>query len=138
MQFDKAEGTAWFPGYPYGDILFYFYYGSYPSELSVRVYCNYESQGIGWKTLSINKSIDNLWTAHNAYYGISKIEITIKGNGIAGDQDSSGKYSTRLTQIEMALSRPGNQITPIISRYQAETLYYPLTVPELIEGGTTL
>ena len=38
----------------------------------------------------------------------------------------------------MALSRPGNQITPIISRYQAETLYYPLTVPELIEGGTTL
>lgn len=133
----NEDCTETYPGYPYGTLYTMWYYGGIPSEISCRVYCNYEPHGIGWHTLNKVVNDRNIIGFNNSFYKISQIEFTITGNGL--DTFTDGKYPTILTQIEYNLIRPALiQPQPILYKYKAETLYYPLTVPELIEGGTTI
>lgn len=128
----STESNGYFPGYPYGYILLSFYNVAGPASVSGRVYCNYESHGIGWHDLSfsplgdITSSNIIYKSAHQGYYAISKIEITV-----VGDTTNSYGY-TGLTQIEMHLTRPYPKYNPFLSKYGAETLYYPLTAPSFI------
>ena len=129
------ESSGYFPGYPYGYILLSFYYVTGPASISGRVYCNYQSQGIGWHDLVFTRPSDStdgaqVYIAQQNYYAISKIEITIVG-------DTSNSYGwTGLTQVEMHLTRPDPSKNPFLSKYSAETLYYDLTAPNFIGNLT--
>ena len=119
-----------FPDYPYGRIIVSFYYVCKPKSISMRVYNNWESQGVGWKDLApINMtkvSSQNAFAFYNAYYGAQKYELTVEGDGT-----NSFGY-TAITQIEMHLDRPNPIRNPFLSKYSNEELYYPLTAPKFI------
>ena len=137
MDFDPehtnvAEKNKYFPGYPYGYILISFYSPAGPTSISGRVYCNYSAQGIGWHDLTFSPISDNTTynivyrSAHQGYYNMAVLEITINGN-------TSNSYGyTAITQIEMHLDRPYSRLTPFLSKYGDETLYYNLTAPKFI------
>lgn len=130
------SSTTYFPGYPYGYILVSFYYNEAPASVSGRVYCNYEPHGIGWHDISFSELSGSSTThvyrsAHQGFYQISKLEITIA----AGSSTVAG-----ITQIEMHLDRPNSARNPFLSKYAAETLYYNLTAPKFIgalQGSVT-
>lgn len=122
------SSTTYFPGYPYGYILINFYYNQTPTDVSVRVYCNWESQGVGWKTLTTSPVSDNdtthcTYQAYNPYYNISEIEITVVA------QETKAAW---ISQVELAMDRPHSSRNPFVTKYGAETLYYPLTAPTFI------
>ena len=132
----SSEPTGYFPGYPYGYIILSFYYVAGPASVSGRVYCNYSTQGVGWHNITFTPLADNTAnniiykSEHQAYYNISKVEITIVG-------DTTNSYGkTQLSQIEMHLDRPDSSRTPFLSKYGAETLYYNLTAPGFIGNLT--
>ena len=129
MRFDdQSSGT--FPGYPYGNILISAYYDETPKSIGVRVYNSWKTQGVGWKTLDgtlVSKTkYSNAWSFRNDYYGVEEIEFTF-----VGSEDNTYKYSG-VTQIEMHLDRPYCGRNPFLSKYAAETLYYPLTAPSFV------
>lgn len=119
-----------FPDYPYGRIIVSFYYVCKPKSVSMRVYNNFESQGVGWKDLApidmTKGSNNNVFAFHNAYYGAQEFELTVEGDGT-----NSYGY-TAITQIEMHLERPNPGRNPFVSKYSNEQLYYPLTAPKFI------
>lgn len=122
------EPTGYFPGYPYGYIYISFYYTSIPKSISGRVYCNYNTQGVGWHDLTFSETSDSTnnattYVGRQGYFNISKLEITI----VARDNGN-----TSVTEMEMKLDRPYSGRTPFLSKYQAETLYYDLTAPKFI------
>ena len=126
MDFSNTS-TGFFPGYPYGYILISFYHNAKPTSISARVYCNYESHGIGWHNISFSPVSDNTSGAityrseHQGYYQISQLEITIVGD------TTNGSGMTKVSQIEMHLDRPDSKLTPFLSKYGPEILYYNLT-----------
>jgi hypothetical protein len=137
-EFNIAQGTSTtitmdfsnvghFPGYPYGYILISFYYQCTPANITGRVYCDYEPHGIGWHDLTFSQ-VDGsnnstmVCKARQEFYNITTIEITIT---------ASSSTRTSVTQIEMHLSRPNSSLTPFLSKYGPETLYYDLTAPSL-------
>lgn len=130
------NGTKVYPGYPYGEIILSFYYTGGPKSVTGRVYCNYESHGIGWHDLTFtagpkNPSHSLAFPGYNQYYAtqnkyaISELEITIEGH----DPASFMNYKTLLTQIELKSKRPSPTITPFVSKYGKEKLYYDLEAP---------
>lgn len=82
----SSEPTGYFPGYPYGYIILSFYYVAGPASVSGRVYCNYSTQGVGWHNITFTPLADNTAnniiykSEHQAYYNISKVEITVVGD----------------------------------------------------------
>ena len=128
----EAESDGAFPEYPYGYIYLSFYNSGYPVSISARCYCNYATQGVGWKDLTVQALATNTTTGYiyrirNTYYKIQYYEFTItaKATGVSGDD-------TRLTQIEMFLDRPSPYRNPFVSKYNAEKLYFNLTAPKFI------
>lgn len=126
-----SDGTKVYPGYPYGLIILSFYYINEPESVTGRVYCNYESQGIGWHTLTFSPGPKEAndsnkpkitYNAKQSYFNISELEIEVKGKALVDRQ-------TQLTEVEMALSRPDPIRTPFISKYAKEKLYYDLEAP---------
>ncbi len=126
-----SDGTKVYPGYPYGLIILSFYYINEPESVTGRVYCNYESHGIGWHTLTfspgpkeatVSSKPKIIYKADQSYYNISELEIEVKGKALVSRQ-------TRLTEVEMAPSRPDPSRTPFISKYAKEKLYYDLEAP---------
>ena len=121
--------TTYFPGYPYGYILVSFYYNEVPASVSGRVYCNYQSQGVGWHDISFSDVSDSSTyshvyrSAHQGYYNISQLEITVV---------ASSSVVAGISQIEMHLDRPYSGRNPFLSKYTAEKLYYNLTAPKFI------
>jgi hypothetical protein len=81
----STESNGYFPGYPYGYILVSFYYMDGPTSVSGRVYCNYESHGVGWHNIAFTPISDNTTRAivyrseHQGYYNISQLEISVVG-----------------------------------------------------------
>lgn len=131
----STEANGYFPGYPYGYILVSFYYRSAPASVSGRVYCNYEPHGIGWHDITFSPMPDNetakiTYRGYQDKYNISKLEITIVGDTTNPDGN------TKLTQVEMHLARPDSRRNPFLSKYDEETLYYPLTAPSFIGSLT--
>lgn len=142
--FDVADGAtsvvtmdfspSTFPGYPYGYILVSVYYTARPASISCRAYCNYEPHGLGWFDIPLtmfsdSTSASTVYRGRQWRYAISKIEFTITGQ-------KTGSYNTEINQIEMHLDRPDSSKNPFVSKYGAETLYYPLTAPIFIGSVT--
>ena len=127
------ESTTYFPGYPYGNILVSVYYVARPANITCRAYCNYEPHGIGWfdipMTMISDSNSQTVYQGRNGRYRISKIEFTITGQMTSG-------YNTSINQIEMHLDRPDSSRNPFLTKYSAETLYYPLTAPKFIGDVT--
>lgn len=121
------ESTGCLPGYPYGQFLVSFYYVAKPASITGRVYCNYETQGVGWHNITFTNIFGSVYSADNSYYNISKLEITIVG-------DTTNSYGrTAICEIEFAPSRPGIiHAGPMITKYSPQTLYYSLTAPSFI------
>lgn len=119
-----------FPNYPYGSLYLSHYYTSYSTSASMRVYCNYEPQGIGWKTLNFSTLLDNNGVAlitytRNTYYAISIMEFTIRND----------KSTTcGITQVEFNLDRPATTDMPLVDKYKANSLYYDLTFKNSTDG----
>lgn len=67
-----------------------------------------------------NSSAGTILKARNSYYNISQIEITINAKS-----DSAAWVS----EIEFNPDRVSTSQSPFVSKYVAETLYYPLTAP---------
>lgn len=126
------QPSSKFPGYPYGEIFLSFYYVCKPASISARVYNNYATQTTGWHDITFTNCFGSVYQAHNPYYGLQTLEITIVGDGT----NSYGK--TALTEIDMWLERPDPNRTPFVSKYIAETLYYNLTAPGFIGSGASL
>lgn len=123
----SAQSSSKFPGYPYGELCVCFYGGRDPKTITGRIYNNYASQGVGWKTITfVQYHTANIYSAALSWYGLQTIEITIEA------KDSSTYSETGPCQIEFRMTRPGNNLTPMVSKYFAETLYYPLTAPSFI------
>lgn len=132
IDFSNSSGSK-MPGYPYGYIFMTFYAtNNEPKEISARVYNNYASQTVGWKTITFNKVFGSVYMAEQDYYGLQTIEITLTGNG----QTSYGY--TALSQIDMWLTRPNPNDTPFLFKGAAQTLYYNLTAPAFIGSGASL
>lgn len=121
-----------FPGYPYGFIYVTFYYVCKPKSITGRVYNNYTPQGVGWKQISFQNCFGGVYRAENTYYGLQTIEITVTGDG------SNSYGHTSISEIDMHLTRPSPSITPFLSKYDAQTLYYDLTAPKFIGSGASL
>lgn len=140
ITFDTNETTTYsgvkvFPGYPYGYAYISYYYNATPSTPSkMRMYCNYEPHVIGeheytMSTFNGSYSSPGASSGNSAVveyvrqpnYAMSYIEFEING---------ATNYDVRITQIEMRLDRPDSSKTPFLSKYGAETLYYPLTAPQ--------
>lgn len=121
----SPESSGYFPGYPYGYILISFYYTGLPDSIAARVYCNYQSHGIGWHDITFSPISDNTsqnatYRGYQGFYNISQIEFTIT---------AKSDINTLVSQIEMHLDRPDSRRNPFLSKYGAETLYYDLTAP---------
>lgn len=131
IDFTDRPGSK-FPGYPYGEIFVSFYYVCKPKTITARVYNNYASQTVGWHGISFTNCFGSVYKAHNPYYGLQTLEITIVGDGT-----NSYGY-TAATEIDMWLERPDPSRNPFISKYYPETLYYNLTAPAFIGSGASL
>ena len=121
-----GDPSGEFPGYPYGTIYVSFYYVAKPKTITGRVYCNYESQGVGWHNITFTNCFGSVYSARNGYYKTQYIEITIVGD----DTNSYGR--THLAEIELWLDRPDPQRNPFVSKYTDEVLYNKLTGPEFV------
>lgn len=121
----KIQGSPYIGVMLYGDIIINFYNFHAPKNVSIRVYCDYEPSGIGWKNLNVNEVYSNnkkcAVNAYNSFFNIAEIEITITANA---------ETKTSLSEIEMRLNSPEVSDSPVVSKYAAEKLYYPLTAPE--------
>lgn len=115
--------------YPYGNIYISYYNREVPAleDVSVRVYSEYETTGVGWKNLDVDYFVGSststpvIHKAHNWYYMVSQIEITLKGN-------SSGS-PVHPVEIEMQMDRPDYKLNPFVTKYAEDTLYYNLNAP---------
>ena len=130
----EAGGT--FPVPPYGYFFVSHYWDSCPSAAitntdTVRVYCNYIPQTVGWKTLNLT---DFLRTAgehnvitytYNSWFAVSEIEFKLSADDVNLRQ---------IVQFDWKLDRPGSAEMPYVDKFKANTLYDALTVPNIISN----
>ena len=136
FDFSGMNSSQRWPGYPYGNFYLQFYNTGTPTSVSARLYNNYTSQGVGWKTLPCTSiGGGKLWRIdQGAYYGMQTLEITIVGRTYSGDPGV-----TMLSNIDFRQSRPSSSSHPLVLKNQAETLYYRLTAPQfagVFEGNS--
>lgn len=116
-------------GYPYGYIYLSFYNTNIPDSATVEVYCNYESQGIGWKTLSRTStrgSRNGVWVYSNSYYNITHLRITMT---------ASAASSIALCQIDWFLSRGSLSNLPVVTKFAIDQELWGRLI---CQGGITL
>ena len=125
--------------YPYGYIYCTFYYGGGPrdiSDVTCRVYQNWQGHNIGWVTLTGQevasstqgdgiKSIDTL-RFYNTNYGINQIEITL--NNTNGTSTTAGTYM-RLCAINFFATRTSIHSLPVLTKFGGDTIYGNVTIP---------
>lgn len=123
------NGSSIIAGYPYGDIYLSFYYNNVPADVKVEVYCNYASQGIGWKILTLKGrrgDYNDVWYYNNSYYNVTQLRITIT---------ASASIAAALTEIDWHLSRSALSNLPIVTKFGiAQELWGRL----ICQGGITL
>lgn len=134
LDFSSGSGQK-FAGYPYGQIFVSFYNNNIPSAITGRVYNNYSSQGVGWHDITFTQYNSDMFVANQTYYGLQTLEITMTGSS-----DTPYGYTSPV-EIELHATRPSpDDHSPIVSKYVAQTLYYPLTAPSFIgslQGNAT-
>lgn len=112
------NGSNIIAGYPYGDIYLSFYYNNVPADVKVEVYCNYASQGIGWKTLTLGGKrgdYNDVWYYNNSYHNVTQLRITIT---------ASASIAAALTEIDWHLSRAALSNLPIVTKFGIEQTLY--------------
>lgn len=112
------NGSSIIAGYPYGDIYLSFYYNNVPADVTVEVYCNHASQGIGWKTLTLKGrrgDYNDVWYYNNSYYNVTQLRITIT---------ASASIAAALTEIDWHLSRAALSNLPIVTKFGIEQTLY--------------
>lgn len=112
------NGSNIIAGYPYGDIYLSFYYNNVPADVKVEVYCNYASQGIGWKTLTLKGrrgDHNDVWYYNNSYYDVTQLRITIT---------ASASIAAALTEIDWHLSRAALSNLPIVTKFGIDQTLY--------------
>ena len=128
--------TDWgfFGPYGYGYFYLSFYHQSVPDNVTARVYSNYTGHTVGWYNLPVTEISENrypggkIYAVRNDYYKIEQIEFTF----------NPGTTNICLSEIECFLDRGQDKYTtPVLNKYEPETLYYPLTAPEFIGNATS-
>ena len=126
-------------GYPYGYIYCTFYYGGGPrdiSDVTCRVYQNWQGHNIGWVTLTGQevasstlgggiKSIDTL-RFYTTKHGINQIEITL--NNTKGTSTTEGT-KMRLCAINFFATRTSIHSLPVLTKFGGDTIYGNVTIP---------
>lgn len=123
------NGLSIINGYPYGEIYLSFYYTSVPESVKFEVYCNYESQGVGWKELPLlgkRGNHNNIWYYNNSYYNITQIRITI--TALASARAS-------LSEIDFHLKRASLSNLPIVTKFGIDQELWGRLI---CQGGLTL
>lgn len=126
-------------GYPYGYIYCTFFYGCGPrdiSDVTCRVYQNWQGHNIGWVTLTGQevasstlgggiKSIDTL-RFYTTKHGINQIEITL--NNTKGTSTTEGT-KMRLCAINFFATRTSIHSLPVLTKFGGDTIYGNVTIP---------
>ena len=126
-------------GYPYGYIYCTFFSGCGPrdiSDVTCRVYQNWQGHNIGWVTLTGQevasltqgggiKSINTL-RFNTKNYGINQIEITL--NNTNGTSTTEGT-DMRLCAINFFSTRTSIHSLPVLTKFGGDTIYGNLTIP---------
>lgn len=123
------NGSSIIAGYPYGEIYLSFYNDKVPADVTVEVYCNYASQGIGWKTLTLKgrRGVNNdVWYYNNSYYDVTQLRITIT---------ASASIAAALTEIDWHLSRAALSNLPIVTKFGIDQELWGRLI---CQGGITL
>ena len=121
----NADGTAGYPGYPYGTLYLSYYYVGTPEKALYRTYNTYEAHTVGYKQAQFNDYIGTNTSSSyiqsltdNGNYGRRFLEFVIFG------RSSSSSYATSLTQIEWKLERPSfSKTTPLLTNYGTNYCY---------------
>ena len=124
-----TEGNVWTAGLPYG----YFYvvfYASDAENVTGRVYCEYEPQGIGWHDLAVEHVGPNIWRLHNGYYQLSDLEITI-----TKPASSAEIYLCQV--LHMVYRSPGPYYAAVMSKYCDQKTNYSIEAANFIKTGGT-
>lgn len=120
----NADGTADYPGYPYGTLYLSYYYVGTPEKALYRTYNTYKAHTVGYKQAQFNDYIGTNTSSgyiqsltDSGNYGRRFHEFVIFGR-------SSSSYATRLTQIEWKLERPSfSTTTPLLTNYGTNYCY---------------
>ena len=123
------NGSSIIAGYPYGEIYLSFYNDKVPADVTVEVYCNYASQGIGWKTLTLKGkrgANNDVWYYNNSYYDVTQLRITIT---------ASASIAAALTEIDWHLSRAALSNLPIVTKFGIDQELWGRLI---CQGGITL
>lgn len=103
-----------------------FYNGSTPASVSARVLVQVDTDSTEWYDISSqqyysDENGEEVWMCTNdEYESVKRLEITITANA---DKECI------LSCIECAQKYPTN-LSPVVSKFCAERLYYPLSAPE--------
>lgn len=128
----KTAGTyVWAEcGYPYGTFRIY-HYAAMPASCTMRVKTNYPSQiEPGWHSLTVNSSTNGyqFWATNN-YYNVEKLEIIVDATNLTSTSTVSPVI---LVFVPFRPNTSKADSHPVIRKYGAEKLYFPLTAPEFI------
>ena len=128
-------------GYPYGYIYVLFFYGCGLRDISnitCRIYQNWPGHNVGWVTLNaeevqsqrypdVSKSIGIVRFENKQYYGIEKIELTLKNT--EGTSSVEGT-DLRVSSVCLFKRRTNLGNLPVMTKWGNDTIYGNLTINE--------
>ena len=113
-----TTGNVWTDGLPYGNFYVVFY-NSDAENVTGRVYCNYDGQGIGWHDLTATHVRPHVWELNNGYYQLSDLEITIT--------KPASSASIQLCQVLHEVTRStGPDHAAVMSKYCKQKTNYDI------------
>lgn len=127
-----TAGNVWTSGLPYGSFYIVFY-NSDAENVTGRVYCNYDGQGIGWHDLTVTHVRPHVWELDNGYYQLSDLEITIT--------KPASSASIQLCQVLHEVTRSaGPNLAAVMSKYCNQKTNYNIEAAKFIgplQGNAT-
>lgn len=124
-----TTGNVWTDGLPYGNFYVVFY-NSDAENVTGRVYCNYDGQGIGWHDLTATHVRPHVWELNNGYYQLSDLEITIT--------KPASSASIQLCQVLHEVTRStGPDHAAVMSKYCKQKTNYDIEAAGFIKTGGT-
>lgn len=124
----SEDGTGRYPGgYPYGYFFVTFHSSATPTadQIEIKVYCNHEGQGVGWKTLVPEPLVGSgnfqTYRFRNSWHGISDIHLTVNNTNETGniEPNSFEHHNERRASSQVEL--------PFVSKLEDQKLYKRLT-----------
>lgn len=127
-----TAGNVWTSGLPYGSFYVVFY-NSDAENVTGRVYCNYDGQGIGWHDLTATHVRPHVWELDNDYYQLSDLEITIT--------KPASSASIQLCQVLHEVERSAEpNLAAVMSKYCNQKTDYSIEAAKFIgplQGNAT-